>query len=139
MQHHVVAAASGSDLMEHLNETVLRDFSLTDGEKEEFLISVRKQLVKLLTLIEAERDGGASARFFFAGFLFDIGSADWLFENRLSSVLVKLNGLYHDNAYLTLDHRVVRNKVFESRGIVDGLIRELRGTARSSGQKPKRE
>lgn len=125
--------------MEHLNETVLREFSLTDGEKEEYLKSVRKQLIKLLNLIEAERDGGASARLYFGGLMFDIGSADWLFGNRLSPVLVKLNGLYHDNAYLTLDHRVVRNKVFESRGIVDGLIRELRGTARSSGQKPKRE
>lgn len=139
MQPHGVAAASGSDLMEHLNETVLREFSLTDGEKEEYLKSVRKQLIKLLNLIEAERDGGASARLYFGGLMFDIGSADWLFGNRLSPVLVKLNGLYHDNAYLTLDHRVVRNKVFESRGIVDGLIRELRGTARSSGQKPKRE
>lgn len=136
MLPHGAAAASGSDLMENKNEMVLREFSLTDGEKEEYLKSVRKQLIKLLNLIEAERDGGASARLYFGGLMFDIGSADWLFGNRLSPVLVKLSGLYRDDAYLTLEHRVVRNKVFESRGIVDGLLRELQGTARPNSQKP---
>ena len=97
------------------------------------------QLIKLLTLIEAERDGGASALLFFGGLLFDIGSADWLFGNRLSPVLVKLNGLYIEKAYLTLEHKVIRNKIFESRGIIDGLIRELQGTARPKGRKPKGE
>ena len=125
--------------MEHENEGVLREFSLTDGEKVEYLKSVRMQLIKLLTLIEAERDGGASALLFFGGLLFDIGSADWLFGNRLSPVLVKLNGLYIEKAYLTLEHKVNRNKIFESRGIIDGLIRELQGTARPKGRKPKGE
>ena len=122
------------------NEEALCAVTLTDGEKVEYLRTLRTQLIKLLNLIEAERDGGASVRLFFGGLLFDVGSADWLYGNRLSPVLVKLHGLFLDDAYLTLEHRVVRNKIFESRGIIDGLIRELEGTARPKGaRKPKGE
>ena len=113
--------------MEHENEGVLREFSLTDGEKVEYLQYVRKQLVKLLTLIEAERDGGASAEAFFGGLLFDLGSADWLYGNRLSLAIVKLHGLYRDGAYRSLEHKTIKNKIFESRGVIDGLIREIGG------------
>jgi len=120
-------------------EGALCAVSLTDGEKVEYLKSVRTQLIKLLNLIEAERDGGASARLFFGGLMFDIGSADWLFGNRLSSVIVKLNGLYMENAYLSLEHRVIRNKIFESRGVIDGLIREIEGTERPKARRPKGE
>lgn len=102
--------------------------SLTDGEKVEYLQYARKQLVKLLTLIEAERDGGASAESFFGGLLFDLGSADWLYDNRLSLVVVKLHGLFLDGAYRTLEHKTIKNKIFESRGIIDGLIREIGGS-----------
>ena len=125
--------------MEEQNGKELCAVSLTDGEKVEYLRSVRTQLIKLLTLIEAEREGGASARLFFGGLMFDLGSADWLYGNRLSSVIVKLHGLYMDDAYLGLDHRTIRNKIFESRGVIDGLIRELEGTARPKGRKPKGE
>ena len=106
-------------------ETKLEVVSLTDGEKAEYLRYVRRQLVKLLSLIEAERDGGASAFAFFGGFLFDLNSADWLFGNRMSPVIVKLNGLYRDGAYRDADMRTVRNKIFESRGIVEGLLKDL--------------
>lgn len=108
------------------SEEALR-FSLTDGEKTEYLKYIRKQLIKLLNLIEAEKDGGASAESFFGGLLFDLGSADWLYDNRLSSAIVKLHGLYYDGAYRSLDHKTIKNKIFESRGIIDGLIRELGG------------
>ena len=90
-------------------------------------------MVKLLSLIEAEREGGASALAFFGGFLFDLNSADWLFGNRMSPVLVKLNGLYADCAYRETDMRIVRNKIFESRGIIEGLIKDL------GGQQPARK
>lgn len=125
--------------MENRNDKAVCEISLTDGEKVEYLKSIRTQLIKLLTLIEAERDGGASARLFFGGLLFDIGSADWLYGNRLSTVIVKLHGLYLDDAYLTLEHRIVRNKIFESRGVINGLIRELEGTAAHKTPKNKGE
>lgn len=102
-------------------------FSLTDEEKGEYLQYVRKQLIKLLNLIEAERDGGASAEAFFGGLLFDLGSADWLYGNRLSLAIVKLYGLYKDGAYRTLEHKTIKNKIFESRGVIDGLIKEIGG------------
>ena len=101
--------------------------SLTDDEKLEYLKYVRKQLVKLLNLIEGERDGGPSAEAFFGALLFDLGSADWLFGNRLSPAIVKLHGLYMDGAYRTLDHKTIKNKIFESRGMVDGLIKDIGG------------
>ena len=103
--------------------------SLTDGEKVEYLKTVRKQLIKLLSLIEAERDGGENASLYFGGLMFDLGSADWLFGNRLSPAIVKLNGLFMNCAYRDLEHRTVRNKIFESRGILDGMIKEIEGTA----------
>lgn len=121
------------------NEEALCAIALTDGEKVAYLRTLRTQLIKLLNLIEAERDGGASARLFFGGLMFDVGSADWLYDNRLSPVLVKLHGLYLDEAYLTMEHRMVRNKIFESRGIIDGLIRELEGTASPRSQRKPRE
>lgn len=108
--------------------------SLTDGEKVEYLKTVRKQLIKLLSLIEAEREGGDSASMYFGGLMFDLGSADWLFDNRLSPAIVKLNGLFLNYAYRTLDHRTVRNKIFESRGILDGMIKEIDGTAPKRGK-----
>ena len=104
--------------------SALPRISLTDEEKVEYLKYIRKQFVKLLNLIEAERDGEGSADMFFGGLLFDLGSADWLFGNRLSMVIVKLHGLYLDGAYRSLEHKTIKNKIFESRGIVDGLIKE---------------
>lgn len=103
------------------------EISLTDEEKLEYLGYVRKQLIKLLNLMEGERDGGPSAESFFGAFLFDLGSADWLFGNRLSLVIVKLHGLFKDGAYRSLDHKTIKNKVFESRGIVEGLAKEIKG------------
>lgn len=108
--------------------------SLTDEEKVEYLKYVRKQLVKLLTLIESERDGGTSAEMFFGGLLFDLGSADWLYGNRLSLVIVKLHGLYLEGAYRSLDHKTIKNKIFESRGIIDGLIKEIGGSSTPSNR-----
>ena len=121
---------------EELNGTpAIAGISLTDEEKVEYLQYVRKQLIKLLNLIETERTGGASAEFFFAGLLFDLGSADWLYGNRLSTVIVKLHGLYLDGAYRSLEHKTVKNKIFESRGIVDGLIKEIGGQGKSPSKR----
>ena len=103
------------------------DISLTDEEKLEYLKYVRRQLIKLLNLIEEEINGGASAGAFFGAFLFDLGSADWLFGNKLSLVIVKLYGLYKDEAYRSLEHKTIKNKIFESRGMIDGLIKEIGG------------
>ena len=98
--------------------------TLTDKEKVEYLRSLRNQLVKLLTLIEEERAGGYCAEPYFGKMLFDVGAADWLFEDRLVNVVVKLSGLYKDRAYATLPMKDVKGKIFESRGIVDGLMKE---------------
>ena len=98
--------------------------TLTDEEKTEYLRSLRSQLVKLLTLIEEERAGGYCAESYFGKLLFDVGAADWLFEDRLVNVVVKLSGLYRDRAYATMPMKDVKGKIFESRGIVDGLMRE---------------
>lgn len=108
--------------------------SLTDEEKLEYLKYVRKQLIKLLNLIEGEKEGGASAETFFGAFLFDLGSADWLFGNRLSLVIVKLHGLFKDGAYRSLEHKTIKNKIFESRGMVDGLIKEIGGSSTPSNR-----
>lgn len=99
----------------------------SDEEKLEYLSYAHKQLIKLLSLIEAERDGGDSAASFFGGFLFDLNSADMLFGNRLALVLVKLNGLYSGLAYRETEYKIIRNKIFESRGILEGLMKEIGG------------
>lgn len=99
----------------------------SDEEKLEYLSYAHRQLIKLLSLIEAERDGGDSAASFFGGFLFDLNSADMLFGNRLALVLVKLNGLYAGLAYREAEYKTVRNKIFESRGILEGLMKEIGG------------
>lgn len=114
------------------NEEMLRSqepnkIIFSDEEKLEYLSYMHRQLIKLLSLIEGERNGGDSAATFFGGFLFDINSADMLFGNRLAPVLVKLNGLYADFAYRGIEYKVVRNKIFESRGIVEGLMKEIGG------------
>ena len=101
--------------------------SFSDDEKLEYLSYAHRQLIKLLSLIEAERDGGDSAASFFGGFLFDLNSADMLFGNRLALVLVKLNGLYAGLAYRETEYKTIRNKIFESRGILEGLMKEIGG------------
>lgn len=98
---------------------------LTDGEKIEYLDQINRQLIKLLVQIEKERDGTDTAKLFFGNLLFDISSFDAMFDNRLAPVLVKLHGLYNENAYLTLSHTVVKRKIFESRGIIAGLVKEI--------------
>ena len=111
----------------------------TDKEKLNYLRYAHKQLIKLLKLIEEEFDKKCNAHNFLGSFIWDMLSADDIFssdddpryDGELSKVLVKLNRLYHDDSYRKTPYQVIRNMIFESRGIIEGLIKKLGGTVES--------
>lgn len=104
-------------------QTEMFHFSLIQ-QKRTFL-DIRKRLIKLLGLIEKESKGEADISLWLIGFLYELNSSDLLCEGKLNRVIVKINGLFANNNYKTMSHKEIKNQIFECRGILDFLIKEI--------------
>lgn len=94
----------------------------SNDEKRKCFQSLRRKIVKLLYLIEEERDGSIQIDQWFYGFMFELASSNSLCDNELTDVVVKIHGLYDNNNYKTMTHGQIKRQIMESRGILDHLI-----------------
>ena len=94
------------------------------GEEQACFINLRSQLIKLLYMIEAEQRGEENIGLWFYGFMFELASANTLCDNKLLKVVIKIHGLYDNEAYKSMTHAQIKRQIMESKGIVDHLIRD---------------
>lgn len=106
-------------------EDVTREIIFSENEERHCLRIIRSQLIKLLYLIEAEQAGGESIRPWFMGFMLDLSSSNTLCHEKLTKVIVKIYGLYTQEAYKAMPHAQIKRQIMESKGIVDHLLTEL--------------
>ena len=98
---------------------------LPPSAKKEYLKKASKHIVKILYLIEDEKNGKIatdSAKEYICGQLFELGTANALFDNTLVEVVVKLNSALK---YQTEEFKQIRKQILEAKAIVDHLINSL--------------
>lgn len=89
--------------------------------------NLKKGLIKLLYMIEEENKGseGFSIKLWFYSFMLDLVSSNELCQNKLTKVVVKINSLYQKDHYKEMTHQQIKRQIFESKGILDFLIKQL--------------
>lgn len=92
--------------------------------KKDYLQKLSKRCVKILYLIEDEGKGinKGAADDYIVGQLFEVNSANILFEGALIDVIVKLNGI---RDYPNQPYSLIRKQIFETKGIIDHLLQSL--------------
>lgn len=85
---------------------------------------LRSRVIKLLYMIEQEKETGEDISLWFYGFMFDLASSNSLCNNKLTKVVVKIYGLYENQNYKTMEHAQIKRQIMESKGIIDYLIKE---------------
>lgn len=108
---------------EEQQNSVSLHFSLE--EEKEYYLGLENQLIKLLYLIEDEKAGKNSADLYFYGFIYELKNANLLCQNKLTKVCVKIFGLYNNSQYKQMSHEDIKRQIFESKGIIDHLIKQL--------------
>lgn len=101
------------------------NFRFSTQEQIECFKHLSKSLVKLLYMIEDERKTGNSIDLWFYGLVYELTSSNVLCENRLTKVIVKIFGLYDKNHYKEMTHDQIKRQIFESKGILDYLVKDL--------------
>lgn len=94
-------------------------------EEKEYYTNLKKQLVKLLYIIENEQKGEGNAELFFYGLIFELHSANILCKNKLTKVYVKIFGLYDNFHYKELSHDDIKRQIFECKGMVEHLFQQI--------------
>lgn len=110
-----------------VTENEQSDVSLrfSSEEEKEYYLGLKGQLIKLLYLIEEEQKGTGSAELYLYGFMYELKSANVMCKNKLTKVCVKLHGLFHEYQYKNMTHDEIKRQIFECKGIVDHLIKEM--------------
>lgn len=94
----------------------------TTSEERSYFIMLRGQLIKLLYMIEEERENQGDISLWFYGLIFDIASANVLCNNKLTKIVVKIHGLYDNDNYKTMTHSQIKRQIMECKGMLDYLI-----------------
>lgn len=108
-----------------IEESVEVSLCLSKEEEKEYYLNLKKQLIKLLYLIEDEKKGNGSAELFFYGLIYELHSANTLCKNKLTRVYVKMSGLYTNLKYKEMSHEDIKRQIFECKGMVDYLFQQL--------------
>lgn len=97
---------------------------LSKEAKRDYLQKLSKRCIKILYLIEDEGKGinKGMADDYIVGQLFEVNSANILFDGELIDVIVKLNGI---RDYSNQPYNLIRKQVFETKGIIDHLLKTL--------------
>jgi hypothetical protein len=99
--------------------------TLSPDAKKEFLKKLGGRIIKILYLIEDENKGesmAGTAESYILGQIFELNSANILFDNTLTDVLIKLNSVLH---YREAEFKQVRKQLLEAKGIVDHLYKQI--------------
>lgn len=100
-----------------------RSIPYSDETKRATYVTLSKEVIKLLCLIEEEEKGGRSASLWFDNFMYELGSANALCGNALVKVILKVNGLYRNYAYRSMSHDDIKRQIMDSKAILDHLAR----------------
>lgn len=84
---------------------------LSQEAKYQYLDKLIGKMIKILHLIEEEKDTHISPSSFIWGQLVELNSANQLFEGSLVDLIVKLNIVY--NSYQTEDFKKIKKQIFE--------------------------
>ena len=101
-------------------------FHFSKDEQIECFKNLSKSLIKLLYMIEDEMKNGTPIDLWFYTFVYDLTTSNALCENKLTKVIVKIYGLYENNNYKKMTHDQIKRQIFESKGILDFLIKDLK-------------
>lgn len=96
---------------------------LSNDAKKQYLKQLLGKMFKILHLIEEEKETGFSPRDFISGQLFEVNSANELFEGKLVGIIVKLNGIYDNYANMSFDS--IKRQIFEIKNIIIYINKEL--------------
>lgn len=96
---------------------------LSDEAKKTYLTSLIGKMLKILHLVEEEEKTGYSPEPFMIGQLFEINSANVLFEGDLVNIIIKLNGIREN--YKTMPFAQVKKQIFEIKRIIQTLLSKL--------------
>ena len=99
--------------------------SLSTEAKINYLEGLRGQMIKVLHLIEEQKDTGYSPELFILGRLFELNSANDLFDGKLVNIIVKLNGIVTN--YENLSFAEIKRQIFEIKKNINFLLKELKG------------
>jgi hypothetical protein len=95
---------------------------LSKEAKQEYLKKLSKRMVKILCLIEEEKETGNNPEGFILGQLFEINAANCLFDFHLTDIVIKLNGILN---YTDKPFNIIRKQIFEAKGIIDYLYKNI--------------
>lgn len=98
---------------------------LSKESKIKYLEKLIGKMIKILHLIEEEKDTGNSPSDFIYGQLVEMNSANQLFDNELVDIIVKLNVVYRD--YNKVEFSKIKKQIFEIKNRINYLIKSLTG------------
>lgn len=93
-----------------------------DGKKK-YLEKLIGKMIKILHLIEEEKDTHNSPQAFIYGQLVELNSANQLFDNELVEIIVKLNVVY--NTYASAPFKDIKKQIFEIKNKINFLLGQL--------------
>lgn len=96
---------------------------LSNEAKKQYLVGLIGKMLKILHLIEEEKNTGFSPDLFIEGQLFELNSANELFNGALVNVIIKLNGI--KEKYQTMSFEAVKKQIFEIKRIINYQIKKI--------------
>lgn len=96
---------------------------LSKDAKIKYLERLIGKMIKILHLIEEREQTGINPSDFIYGQLIELNSANQLFDNELTEIIVKLNIVYSD--YEKVEFKDIKKQVFEIKNKVNFLIKTL--------------
>ena len=103
--------------MDNVNKLIL-----SKNAKIEYLKKLSKRVIKILYLIEQEKETQNCPKNYIIGQLFEVNSANYLFDFQLTDIIIKLNGILQ---YKQEPFELVRKQIFEIKNIADNLLKTI--------------
>ena len=109
----------------NMDNNILPEVVLTSEEKVSYLNSMIGRIYKVLHLIEEEGETGYSPTAYIAGIMFELNAADFLYENKFVTMIIKLEGIRKQ--YREMEFKDIKKQIFEIKRILKSMIREITG------------
>lgn len=122
MEHKIVNKALRQE-ENFENELKQNRIILSKEAKRVYLISLIGKMLKILHLVEEEKQTGYSPLSFIAGQLFEVNAANVLFEGELVNIVIKLKGIYDEYKNLSFDK--IKKQIFEIKRIINSILLKM--------------
>lgn len=96
---------------------------ISNEAKKIYLTALIGKMLKILHLIEEEKDTGYSPLPFIANQLFEINAANELFDGELINIIIKLKGIYDE--LCSLSFQDIKKQIFEIKRIINSMLAKL--------------